>query len=181
MQKITQEITQTQKTKALPKFSDQSNGEGFAADALPFHDLSPEQPREFEREGAQVMLRGSRSRSSGSMAFPARAVCMETGARDMEPFYFGPYGTLYSFSTVHVSATRDTPYTIGYVDFPNGVRILANVEWSEAADKAGAEILGAALQCDMRVEVRAVGDRWFVVPVGMSEPSEQSGPSGASA
>jgi uncharacterized OB-fold protein len=67
---------------------------------------------------------------------------------------FGPRGTLYSYSTVHVSSSRPTPYTIGYVDFENGVRVLAQVE-------AGA----TPLACDQPVELRADGHRWFVVPV----------------
>lgn len=141
--------------------SDKSNGTSGAAygdDALPFRDLAEgARGAAFERQGDVVMLRGSRSKSSGSLAFPAREVCLETGARDMEPMLFGPRGTLYSYSTVHVSSTRATPYTIGYVDFPNGVRVLANVE-----SPAGQPL---TLLCDGPVEVRADGERWFVVPV----------------
>lgn len=133
-----------------------TSGAGFAADALPFEDLKEgTEPPFVVRDGA-VLLRGSRSRSSGSMAFPVREVCLETGARDMEPFLFGPDGTLYSYSAIHVSSTRAVPYTLGYVDFPNGVRVLAHVKESE----------GVPLACDQPVQVRAEGDDWFVVPVG---------------
>jgi uncharacterized OB-fold protein len=72
----------------------------------------------------------------------------------MEPMSFGPRGTLYSYSTVHISASRKVPYTIGYVDFDNGVRVLAQID----ADPS-------TLACDLPVEVRAEADRWFVVPV----------------
>jgi uncharacterized OB-fold protein len=130
-----------------------TDGAGFAADALPFADLGTRGP-DFELRDGQVLLRGSVSRSSGSKAFPARNVCLETGARDMEPMSFGPRGTLYSYSTVHLSASRPVPYTIGYVDFENGVRVLAQVE----ADPS-------TLACDQPVELRADGERWFVVPV----------------
>jgi uncharacterized OB-fold protein len=130
-----------------------TDGGGFAADALPLADLR-ERDSDFELRDGQILLRGSLSRSSGSKAFPARTVCMETGARDMEPMTFGPGGTLYSFSVVHVSSSRPTPYTIGYVDFDNGVRVLAQVESGDTA-----------LSCDQAVEVRADGKRWFVVPV----------------
>jgi uncharacterized OB-fold protein len=131
-----------------------TSGSAFSADALPFTDLAaPDQPP-FEIRDQAVYLRGSVSRSSGSRAFPARAVCHETGARDMEPMSFGPRGTLYTYATVHVSSTRPTPYTIGYVDFDNGVRVLAQVE---------AE--GQALGCDQPVELRADGARWFVSPI----------------
>ncbi|MGO4395783.1 Zn-ribbon domain-containing OB-fold protein [Variovorax sp. M-6] len=131
-----------------------TSGSAFAADALPFTDLAVSDQRPFEIRDGAVFLRGSVSRSSGSRAFPARLVCHETGARDMEPMSFGPRGTLYSYSTVHVSSSRPTPYTIGYVDFDNGVRVLAQVE-------AGGETLG----CDQPVELRADGARWFVSPI----------------
>jgi uncharacterized OB-fold protein len=133
-----------------------SNGSAYGSDALPFRDM-PETAAEppFETQNGVVLLRGSMSRSSGSKAFPVRQVCLETGSRDMEPMTFGPRGTLYSFSTVHVSSTRKTPYTLGYVDFENGVRVLCQVD---------AE--GQELRCDQPVELRSQGERWCVVPAG---------------
>ncbi|MDB5730973.1 MAG: hypothetical protein JWQ03_868 [Variovorax sp.] len=131
-----------------------TSGAAFGPDALPYTDLAAPDRPPFEVRDGVVHLRGSVSRSSGSRAYPARAVCPVTGARDMEPMTFGPRGMLYSYSTVHVSSARPTPYTIGYVDFDNGVRVLAVVE-------AAAEALG----CDIPVELRADGDRWFVTPI----------------
>lgn len=131
-----------------------TSGSAFGPDALPYNDLAAPDQLPFEVRDGAVFLRGSVSRSSGSLAFPARAVCPVTGARDMEPMTFGPCGTLYSYSTVHVSSSRPTPYTIGYVDFDNGVRVLALVE--AATD---------ALGCDIPVELRADEARWFVSPV----------------
>lgn len=143
-------------------YSNVTSGAGFGDDALPFRDLAEGLRRPaFEVQADAVMLRGSRSRSSGSLAFPEREVCLETGARDMEPVLFGPRGNLYSYSTIHVSSSRPTPYTIGYVDFPNGVRVLANIDVpSDMTD---------TLVCDTTVELRASGERWFVVPVGTQQ------------
>lgn len=134
--------------------AEMTSGKAFAADALPFRDLAPASEPPFEIRDGIVLLRGSVSRSSGSLAFPARAVCLLTGTRDMAPMTFGPRGTLYSFATVHVSSTRPVPYTIGYVDFENGVRVLASVEPGPSG----------VLACDQAVELRAEGDRWFVSP-----------------
>lgn len=132
-----------------------TGGTGYSDDALPLKDLQ-ETPRiPFVIENGQVRLRGSKSRSSGSMAFPEREVCLESGKRDMEPFLFGPEGVLYSFTTIHLSSTRPTPYTLGYVDFPNGVRVLAHVHTEDG---------GPAIACDQPVALRADGDAWFVVP-----------------
>ncbi|MBB3177978.1 Zn-ribbon domain-containing OB-fold protein [Variovorax sp. Sphag1AA] len=140
-----------------PQSASQTSGASVAPDAFPLQDLQPS-GAEFELTDGVLRLRGSVSRSTGSRAFPQRAVCLESGARDMEPMTFGPRGILYSYATVHVSSTRPTPYTIGYVDFENGVRVLASVE-------AAPEALG----CDIPVELRAEGERWFVVPVASNE------------
>lgn len=105
------------------------------------------------RDGDRVLLRGARSLSSGVPAFPARPICSRTGARDMRPETFGPEGTLYSFSTVHVSASRAVPYTLGYVDFPDGLRALALVR-------------GEGLRCDMAVRLAADAEGWWVEPTG---------------
>ncbi|MBP2227879.1 putative OB-fold protein [Azospirillum agricola] len=132
-----------------------TSGAAFGEDALPFRDLQAAPSAQFEIVDGAVLLKGSLCRSSGSKAFPARRVCLDTGATDMEPILIGPRGSLYSFSTVHVSSARPTPYSIGYVDFENGVRVLAQVDVPA----------GATLACDSPVELRAEGDRWFVVPV----------------
>src|SRR3546814_4109740 len=67
-----------------------TSGAGFADDAVPFHDLKEDEELPFVERNGAVYLRGSRCGSSGSLAFPARRVCLETGARDMEPLLFGP-------------------------------------------------------------------------------------------
>src|SRR3546814_17295995 len=109
-----------------------TSGAGFADDAVPFHDLKEDEELPFVERNGAVYLRGSRCGSSGSLAFPARRVCLETGARDMEPLLFGPAGVLYSSTAIHVSSARSVPFTLGSVDFPNGVRVLAHVEGSAA-------------------------------------------------
>jgi uncharacterized OB-fold protein len=137
-------------------------GSGFADDALPFADLATLLKPAFELVDGHVMLKGGVSRSSGSLAFPQRDVSMDGGLRDLEPVLFGPRARLYSFATVHVSSTRPTPYTIGYIDFDNGVRVLANIETEPGHD----------LVCDETVELRADGARWFVVPVNTNTNSQ---------
>lgn len=135
-----------------------TGGSGFTSDALPFSDLQRSSKDAFEVEDGTVYLKGSISRSSGSKAFPPREVCLETGARDMEAMRFGPFGRLYSYSTIHVSSTRPVPYTIGYVDFENGVRVLAVVEAQQQE-----------LECDIQVKLASDGDRWFVTPITANE------------
>ncbi|MEM8787207.1 MAG: OB-fold domain-containing protein [Pseudomonadota bacterium] len=129
-----------------------------AGDALtnapqPFPDLDPDPEGEVVIRDGVVLLRGARSASSGVEAFPARPVCPETGAADMQPALFGPDAVLHSFSTVHVSATRPVPYTVGYIDFPSGLRAFAHVRAAEGA-----------LRCDLPVTLRAEAGTWWVEP-----------------
>lgn len=138
----------------MQDISEATSGSGFTKDALPFADMREGEQKHFEVKDGEVYLRGSRSRSSGSMAFPEREVCLETGARDMEPLLFGGEGVLYSFSTVHVSLSRPVPYILGYVDFPNGLRILAHVVTESPH----------SLSCDIPVRLRTHDDSWCVVP-----------------
>lgn len=67
----------------------------------------------------------------------------------------GPFGTLYVYTTVHVSSSREIPYTLGYVDFEEGFRTLAEVRFSSLGDRA----------CDIRVQLKADPTSWWVEPV----------------
>ena len=133
---------------------DTLNGQTCTEEHFPIADLDIESRTDFEKRDNQVMLIGSKSASSGALVFPQKTFCPETGARDMERITFGPNGTLYSFSTVQISATRETPYTIGYVDFGNGIRVLAHVRSD------------SVLTCDQPVVLQADDATWWVAPVG---------------
>ena len=75
--------------------------------------------------------------------FPAAPVCPTCNAEQMRPLMLSGKGTLYAYSTVHVApAAWETPYTIGYVDLPEGVRVFGKVEGA------------AGLQPDATVQVR---------------------------
>ncbi|WP_374580827.1 OB-fold domain-containing protein [Sphingomonas sp. J344] len=89
--------------------------------------------------------------AEGQRSFPHRPgeKCIEVG----------PEGVLYSFSTVHVSSSQPAPYTIGYVDFPGDVRVLAKIRGPDHA-----------LRCDGVVRLASENSEWFVEPVaGQSE------------
>jgi uncharacterized protein len=155
-----------QKMKASAEATSGTLGSRFGEHVLPIKDLEGRKLPQFIEQNGVVLLKGSVSRSSGYKMFPECVVCPVTGARDMEQKLFGPCGTLYSYSSVHISASMPTPYTIGYVDFPEGVRVLAHIESNEA--------LNGTLACDTIVELRADHGRWFVVPVSADEPSKKT-------
>ena len=119
----------------------------------PFEDLAGS-GQAFLSDGGTAILVGARSASSGVEVFPTRPLCPETGARDMQEAHFGPEATLYSFSTVHVSASHKTPYTLGYIDFPCGMRTLAIIRGTPEA-----------LSCDLPVILRCDDEDWWAEPV----------------
>jgi uncharacterized OB-fold protein len=79
----------------------------------------------------------------GTRIFPAAPVCPTCNAEQMRPLLLSGQGTLYAYSTVHVApAAWETPYCIGYVDLPEGVRVFGKVEGA------------AGLKPDAMVQVR---------------------------
>lgn len=110
----------------------------------PIADLAPTSGGDFAvRNGATFLLcaRGD----DGILTFPAGV--------DVERVEVGPDGVLYSFSTVYVSASMQVPYTIGYVDFPGDVRVLASLRGP-----------ANAWRCDGAVRLSNEGSEWFVEP-----------------
>ena len=64
--------------------------------------------------------RMSRCGHCGSLAYPPRELCHRCGQPGGTAEPLTPSGRLYTWSTVHVSASRPVPYTIGYVDLDAG-------------------------------------------------------------
>lgn len=100
---------------------------------------------------AFVVLDGATFLLCSEMAQGRRSFPHTYGAQRVE---VGPEGVLYSFSTVHVSSSQPVPYTIGYVDFPGDIRVLAKVRGPHHA-----------LRCDGVVRLASEGSEWFVEPV----------------
>ena len=155
----------------MPDPKPQAAGERCDAAVQPLADLDALDDSPVVRDGGATRLRGSRSASSGVACFPAAAVCPRTGARDMSPAEFGPAGTLYSFSTLHVSSRFPTPRTMGYVDLPDSD---ADPDLDLDPNDGGrvvrvlAEVRGKidALHCDAAVGLHSDADgRWWVEAV----------------
>jgi uncharacterized protein len=120
-------------------------GENASIEAHPISDLdAADLPAFIVLDGATYLL--CTLTADGRRSFPHT-----DGAQRVE---VGPEGVLYSFSTVHVSSSQPVPYTIGYVDFPGDVRVLAKVRGPDHA-----------LRCDGVVRLASEGSEWFVEPV----------------
>lgn len=52
---------------------------------------------------------------------------------------FGPTGTVWSFTTVHVAAdSHDTPYTLAYLDLDDGPRLMVELVGDASTARVGA-------------------------------------------
>ncbi len=90
-------------------------------------------PGELEvRPDGSGNLLGSRCRSCGAHSFPVRQACAGCLSEDLETVRFATKGTLYTFTIVRQSTPAfDVPYALGYVDFPEGVRIMGQISGCE--------------------------------------------------
>jgi uncharacterized OB-fold protein len=121
---------------------------------LPFSDLAEDAPVAAERTDGAAVLVGGRCLACGAAWFPFRPVCPSCAAPDAERHSVGAAGTLYSYSTVHISSTHPTPYTLGYVDLDGGVRVLAKID---------AESGPLDLDARCRLQVGDHGRWWFAL------------------
>lgn len=86
-------------------------------------------PGELEvRPDGSGNLLGSKCRSCGAHFFPVREACAGCLGQDLETVRFSTEGTLYTYSVVRQSTPAfEVPYALGYVDFPEGVRIMGQL------------------------------------------------------
>ena len=74
-------------------------------------------------------LMGGKCASCGALSFPKRKVCGECLAMEIVDAPLSSEGVLYSYSLVHQAPKGwDLPYVLGYVDLPEGIRILSHIE-----------------------------------------------------
>lgn len=80
--------------------------------------------------------------STRTFPFPAVPVCPSCMSEDVVEEEMSRTGTLYTASTVHVGAARwHKPFTLGYVDLDNGVRVFSRITGKAAiGDKVKLEV-----------------------------------------
>jgi uncharacterized OB-fold protein len=71
----------------------------------------------------------------GALSFPKAAVCSQCLSQDLSTAHLSTEGRLYAFAVVHQAPKGWTvPYTLGYVDLPEGLRVLAHIEGKPSMD-----------------------------------------------
>jgi uncharacterized OB-fold protein len=97
--------------------------------------------RPWTEEAGAVRLHGSRCGRCGAVAFPAHEACPSCGESGQDSVLLSPVGTLYSFSEIHVAPRGfATPYAVGYVDLPEGVRLFGQIEGRAADLRIGQKV-----------------------------------------
>lgn len=86
-------------------------------------------PGELEvRADGTGNLLGSRCRTCGAHFFPVREACAGCLSQELETVPLSTEGVLYTYSIVRQSTPEfEVPYALGYVDFPEGVRIMGQL------------------------------------------------------
>ena len=86
-------------------------------------------PVEFEvTPQGEGHLIGSRCGNCGAHFFPVRQACSGCLHDELETVRFSSDATLYTYSVVRQSTPEfEVPYALGYVDLPEGVRIMTQL------------------------------------------------------
>ena len=89
----------------------------------------PADPRpKLTEEGERYLLLGGRCRSCGLASTYVPPICSCGQAGQVETCKFGPAGTVFSSTVLHIPVTeRPPPTCLAYVDMDDGPRILAHV------------------------------------------------------
>jgi uncharacterized OB-fold protein len=99
-----------------------------AAPVAPLTDLAElvRAPISANSDGAPFLV-GSHCKSCGATHFPRRLICFECRSTELQEQLLSRRAIVYSWTTVRVSSSRPTPYTVGYVDLPEGVRVFTTL------------------------------------------------------
>lgn len=74
-------------------------------------------------------LEGGRCKACAALSFPRAEVCTECLSLEVDGTALSSEGRLYSYSVVHQAPKGwKVPYALGYVDLPEGVRVLAHID-----------------------------------------------------
>jgi uncharacterized OB-fold protein len=96
--------------------------------------------------GGAPCLVGARCHDCAKVWFPSAAICPSCRSQAIDRAPLSRAGRLYAWSRLHVAARGwAAPYVLGYVDLPEGVRVLAHIAVDDPA----------ALRPDMPVAFRA--------------------------
>ncbi|WP_028602429.1 Zn-ribbon domain-containing OB-fold protein [Ottowia thiooxydans] len=93
----------------------------------------------FRADATGLTLMAARNPDSGEMRFPPPEFLH--GGQAAEPTPMGVAGSLYTFTTVHPG--KAPSYSLGMVDFENGLRVFGRLVWPSDATPAIGDVVRA--------------------------------------
>jgi uncharacterized OB-fold protein len=98
--------------------------------------------RPWTEAGGAVRLHGSKCARCGVVAFPPHPMCPSCGEEHgQDTVALSGVGTLYTFCEIHIAPKGfATPYAVGYVDLPEGVRLFGQIEGEAAKLAVGQQV-----------------------------------------
>ena len=111
-----------------------------ASMAAPVETLHAEYWTALDSDAAQLIA--YHCTGCGTHYLPKAMSCVRCGSRSFERQALSPQGTLYAYSIVYgAGGVWPAVYTVGYVDFPEGVRVFGQLrETSQDAIAVGATV-----------------------------------------
>lgn len=80
-------------------------------------------------DGSPPYLTGYRCKCCGNLDFPKPTICFQCWSEEFEVVPLSRIGVLYSVSDIFIGqAGMATPYIFGYIDLPENLRILAQLQ-----------------------------------------------------
>ena len=91
-----------------------------------------------EIAGKEVLIAG-KCIDCGQVFFPKKFLCLNCLSKDLKTIHLSPRGKLYSYSTVYMDSEHfQAPYTVGWIDLPEGIRIFSQIRgWQAQPLKIG--------------------------------------------
>jgi benzoylsuccinyl-CoA thiolase BbsA subunit len=84
---------------------------------------------EIPEDGSSPLLKGYRCKKCGQLDFPKVSPCPACWGDEFEIVPLSTKGKLYSYATLIIGQPgMDVPYTVGYVDLPENIRIFSQLE-----------------------------------------------------
>lgn len=109
----------------------------------------------------EAVLLMSECADCGKKDFPPLRFCPSCHSEHLEKKEMSRVGTLYSFSRVHIKhKLYPAPYIVGYVDFPEGLRVFGQIRASADELRIGMKV--ATSVCNFGEEEEAVTAYCFV-------------------
>ncbi len=92
-------------------------------------------------DGTPPYLTGYRCKRCGNLDFPKPTICLHCWSEEFEVVPLSRCGTLYSVSDIFIGqAGMKTPYVFGYIDLPENIRILAQLQGAPGTFKCDDQV-----------------------------------------